>query len=644
MKISSSKKRVIISTIVLLCMVQIFWMYPNFVENKGNLKFIFIIFCLSLVFSYVKFEFQESVKGLLSIGTLIILPFVLFSNLQKPLGAMSFLNSGAMIRNVGLLLIIELVLFLLINRTRIVGIIMTIGLLFLSFLNMFIYYFRGRPIAPTDIHSLKTAMGVASNYSVWLNDFVVKDILFLFFFLILFLQFDFRVRKWMRRGIVTAISCLLIIICFLTVYQIDNLKEKSFTLQQFVPIEGVKTNGYILDFYLNMQGLSVSKPEGYSEEKIETLLEEQTKELTKNENIPNIIIIMNESFCDMSSLGEISYSEEPLAFFNSLEENTIRGNLMSSVFGGNTPNSEFECLTGGTLAFFPKDIIVYQQYLFSKIPSTISQLSKLGYETLAIHPYNKIYWDRNRVYPDVFGFDEFISEESMENPIRVREYISDQEVFEILLDRMKNDETGESLFNFTITMQNHGGYYFGMKDVTAPEIDNAYVNEYLSLMKITDEAFEEFLKELENFEEPTVVCMFGDHQPRFEDSVYETIWENSSYSEAEKEIRKHMVPFVIWANYDIEEKEIPLTSINYLSPMIFETAGIELSPYYEYLLELQKKYPSISALGCMDSEGNFYSRGDEMDQLSEIQTYRMVQYNYFHDENNRNEKFFGLIE
>jgi hypothetical protein len=282
--------------------------------------------------------------------------------------------------------------------------------------------------------------------------------------------------------------------------------------------------------------------------------------------------------------------------------------------------------------------------LFSEIPSTISQLSELGYETLAIHPYNKIYWERNRVYPDVFGFDEFISEESMENPIRVREYISDQEVFETLLDRMKNDEPGESLFNFTITMQNHGGYYFGMKDVTASEIDNAYVNEYLSLMKITDEAFEEFLKELENFEEPTLVCMFGDHQPRFEDSVYETIWANSSYSEAEKEIRKHIVPFVIWANYDIEEKEIPLTSINYLSPMIFETAGIELSPYYEYLLELQKEYPSISALGCMDSEGNFYARGDEMDQLSEIQTYRMVQYNYFHDENNRNEEFFGSLE
>lgn len=646
MKVSFSKKRTIIASIVLILMVQILWIYPLFIQNPGNQRWTMIVLLISVIFLYIKFDLNNILKGILSFLTLIIVSYYLFTNLQAPLGGIELIYEGGLFLNTGLVLLFMLLLFLITNSVRLTGIITSSFLILFAFINMFVVYFRGKAIAPTDIHSVQTALGVSSNYTLWMNDFVVKDILLLFLFCIIFSQMDYKIEKTKIRAIIVVTGFLGILIAILMFYSPERIEEKGFTLEKFVPFNGTQKNGYLLDFYLNCYGLSVSKPAGYDVKNIQTISDEYKvkREKVSDEQTPNILILMNESFFDPRCLGEIEYSSEPLDFFYSLEENTIRGNLLSSVFGGNTPNSEFECLTGSSMAFFPKDSIVYQNFLHDELPTTVSLLSDLGYYGIGMHPYNKIYWERDRVYPEVLMFDEFISQDEIVNPDIVREYISDQQVFDILMDRMKTDGEDSRLFNFTITMQNHGGYYFGMTDVTAPEINNPYVNEYLSIINITDESFEKFIKELEEFDEPTIVCMFGDHQPRFEDSVYDTIWKDSVMTEEEKEIAKHVVPFVIWANYDIEEADIPLTSINYMSPMILEAAGVSLSPYYRYLLDLQENYPVISSVGCFDSDMHFYPIGKEMDAIIEMNEYEMIQYNYIHDTKNRVDEFYVVGE
>lgn len=55
-----------------------------------------------------------------------------------------------------------------------------------------------------------------------------------------------------------------------------------------------------------------------------------------------------------------------MPFFRKLKENTIKGYTYSSVFGGNTANSEFEFMTGNTLAFLPDNSVPYQLFLRSK--------------------------------------------------------------------------------------------------------------------------------------------------------------------------------------------------------------------------------------------------------------------------------------
>ena len=45
---------------------------------------------------------------------------------------------------------------------------------------------------------------------------------------------------------------------------------------------------------------------------------------------------------------------EVMPFIDSLTENTTRGFAQASVYGAKTPNSEWEYLTGNTMAFLPE--------------------------------------------------------------------------------------------------------------------------------------------------------------------------------------------------------------------------------------------------------------------------------------------------
>ena len=121
-----------------------------------------------------------------------------------------------------------------------------------------------------------------------------------------------------------------------------------------------------------------------------------------NEKMPNIIVIMDEAFSDLSVLGDLETNKDYMPFVHSLQngaDNTITGYLNVSVCGGNTADTEFEFLTGNTMAFLPAGSIPYQQYIKDTTPSLASYLKGLGYETYAQHPYNASGWNRETVYP-----------------------------------------------------------------------------------------------------------------------------------------------------------------------------------------------------------------------------------------------------
>lgn len=507
--------------------------------------------------------------------------------------------------------------------------------------NSYVVRFRTNPIVPWDILSLKTAASVADNYDFMPDRrMVIVTLAFLLIlFLLRFVKVEMKRLVLWKRLIPAAVLALAL--CIFS----NTLQEESFQNSHrlynklFTPAHMTNVDGIAVTFVMNLAYMSIDKPGGYQAGEEEAVLaeyEEQDRGALPEE-LPNIIVVMNEAFSDLAVLGDFETNEDYMPFLHSLQdgaENTVTGMLNVSVCGGNTANTEFEFLTGNTMAFLPQGSIPYQQYITGEMNALPEYLQSLGYETVATHPYNAGGWERDTVYPWL-GFERSVFKEDYLLPDYVRQYVSDDSCVDKLIEFYETKEEGTPLFAFNVTMQNHGGYTDAFDnftpDITVNGSDNFSLQQYLSLIKLSDASLERLVSYFSDVEEKTVIVFFGDHQPS--DTVAATIlskngmsWNN--LSEEELKLR-YQVPYVIWANYDIEEETGADTSANYLAAEVLERAGVPVSAYQSYLLQLKEEYPVISAVRTVKADGSETSAKEEqgaMDGYRRLQYYQLFDY------------------
>lgn len=502
---------------------------------------------------------------------------------------------------------------------------------FIGLLTYFIVSFRGIPVQPWDLFSLKTAASVADNYEYRLT---TKVFLLLLAFFALIILVQFLKAEFQMKLVVRMIGTLFCGICLvLATFYVQSPKAvKDFRIYDklFTPLTMTYKDGTVVAFLLEAQYLSVDKPADYRKSNMEKLLAEyeEEKEETKH---PNIIVIMNEAFSDLSILGDFTCNEDPMPFVRDLMENgdnTISGYLDVSVLGGNTANSEFEFLTGHSMAFLPQGCIPYQQYVKTEKENMASHLKELGYLNVAMHPYKATGWDRDKVY-ERFGFDTFYSQDDFENPELIRKYISDRENYKKIIEIFEEKEKDKPLFLFNVTMQNHSSYtdlYDNFQaEIKVEGVDHIGLEQYLSLIRESDKAIEELISYFDECGEDTIIVHFGDHQPT--DSVVSPIYQlngknMSDLSEEELRLR-YQVPYFIHANFDIEEIRGKRQSANFLGASTLEAAGISLSPYQTFLTELQKDFCSVSAMQTTNAAGETKSISDSREELL---NYHSLQY------------------
>lgn len=221
-------------------------------------------------------------------------------------------------------------------------------------------------------------------------------------------------------------------------------------------------------------------------------------------------------------------------------------------------------------------------------------------------------------------------------------------MYEFTLDKLKTRDTEKPLFLFGITMQNHGGYTYKGEDfintvkLTGYSKEYPKAEQYFTLINESDKALEYLITELKNYNEKTIVVFFGDHFPKVETEFYEEL-HGGSYDTLSEQLLQYKVPFMIWANYDIEEKNVECTSLNYLSRYMLDAAGIELPSYHNFLKDMENVVPAMNALGYYSvSEGGFVSydkaKGEEAAWLNQ---YEALQYNNLFDEENRDDELFS---
>lgn len=513
--------------------------------------------------------------------------------------------------------------------------------------NYFVLNFRSVPIQPWDLLSIGTAASVAGNYDYTLDRQALLVVLGFVLLLILefFCRFSLKKGTWKLRLPVAA-TLVVLLGAFGLMFHSDEIVEQKLRLYNklFTPTTISYKNGTALAFVMELRYLSVDKPAGYradtAAQELAALEEESMSEPAMagsggEGQLPNIIVIMDEAFSDPAILGDFTVNQDYMPFVHSLLEgadNTISGWLNVSVLGGNTANTEFEYLTGNTMAFLPQGSIPYQQYIKAETPSLASHLAGLGYQTVAMHPYNASGWDRDTVYP-AMGFSEMYFLPDFENPVKVRNYVSDQSDFEKIIEIYEN-KGDNPLFLFNVTMQNHSSYTESF-DNFDPQIEveggSQTLNNYLSLLSLSDEALGELVSYFEGQEEDTVIVFFGDHQTT--NSVIEPILKlngkSSSTLTEEEQADRYKVPFFIWANFDIEEETDVETSANYLAARTLEAAGVPLDGYFTWLSGFSETVPVISANHVTLADGTFTNADDQSELLSDYkgyQYYRLFDY------------------
>lgn len=500
----------------------------------------------------------------------------------------------------------------------------------------------GEPLFPWDLLQIKNAQemgritkGMISPLAIVLTVVIIAALVFLM------IKLPKVKIQWPLRAVFTIVSCVMI-------FGFVNLVSNPPKLASSIHYQNIfwnqkvnyTQNGFLFAFTGNLKQKLIEKPDGYSKDRIAEIAKKyaslpDSTAAKATVDKPNIVYIMDEAFFDPTRLTSYKFSEDPLKFIHSAEKSTPAGFLLSPEFGGNTANVEFEALTGQSMYFMKDGSIPFQQKLtkISFLPSIVSILKDRGYQTLALHPFDKTFYNRNRVYP-MLGFDRFTGEKDMTSPGRMTPdgYVSDKSAFQELIRELKQSGDQPTFFHL-VTMQNHFPFTKGPNGpntVTVEGVKPEYKDEletYVQDTKLTDEALQYLSEQLKTIQRPTIVAFWGDHLPALAAGIYAGTGFDSNPQ------LKHETKLLYLANFDIGRTPVGTMSPAFIGPTIFELSGQPMPTYYKLLAKVKSEIQGLSKNVLTNSGGVMKKEELTSAQLELLKDYELVQYDMIAGEN-----------
>ena len=405
------------------------------------------------------------------------------------------------------------------------------------------------------------------------------------------------------------------------------------------PNQAYRENGFLTSFVSIAHDMPIRKPAGYTEDaalELEAVWASRAEEdegpwqsyqlsaTQFSEVLPSVVCVMNETFADLRVLGDFGY--EGPRFFSSMDDCLSRGALYVSVLGGGTCNTEFEFLTGDSMAFGGQGKYPYNLYDLSGVGALAGQMRELGYATTAIHPNLASNWKRDKVYQQ-FGFDRFLDIQAFEGAPTFHSGVTDAATYDKILEVLEQDGPQ---FVFDVTMQNHTGYdqfnipgealtHYAIEGQS--EYDNAQLNEYLTCIEESDRALEEFVGRLRGLDKPVILLFFGDHQPNISQWELERVSPGKENDVAHV-MRAYQSVYMTWANYNVagsaQASEAKDTSVNYLGALFAQEAGIPLTTCQKSAVGMAKRLPAITLVGSLDPSGTWHDSKDASSPIADV--------------------------
>ena len=549
-------------------------------------------------------------------------------------------------------LCLTLVLFAVLGRwwlaTGISGLLFTV----VALINYYTRDLHGSALMPQDILNLGTAAEVMGSYTLKISQSVVIIVLCLLPVLALC-----AVQRWLEKGgpkrtswpargvRVAACAAAVWAVLYIGYFGPAPLKPKA--TYGWAWQETYYKYGYLAGTIeaASLMADPILEPEGYTDDaarEAAAMVSGQYAGMATAESAyPDIVLILSESFYDFDLVTDLQADTDVRPVTENLQ-NAVLGHTVSPHVGGGTNSSEYEMLSSNSLMLMPS-ITPFNWLNLYGANSLVSYTKELGYATLAAHPYTNSNYRRDSAWR-ALGFDET----HFEGDFPTKEYYGDRPYqtdsatyrdFQALYEAMPADRPR---FAFLVSIQTHGDY--DMNDASLDIVHAAtdygeydeLMDEYLSCVKMSDAAVQELLDYFTELYETTgrrvVVAMAGDHAPSFVDHVA----DKSIAPQNELQILERSTPFFIWANYPLEQIDAavsesdPLNRMDMvmLAPTIAQQAGLPLSPFYQYLLEMKQVTPVVTgANDYMRPDGTTARYGESAEHDAWAKGYLNLEYN-----------------
>ena len=293
--------------------------------------------------------------------------------------------------------------------------------------------------------------------------------------------------------------------------------------------------------------------------------------------------------------------------FRALSEKFTSGQLTVPACGAGTANVEFEVLSGLSVKFFGPGEYPYKAVLKDKPAESLAfDLKSLGYSTHAIHNHRGVFYNRNTVFANI-GFDTFTSIEYMSDVVKTpKNWAKDRVLIENITDALKSTESRDMIY--TISVQGHGQYPDeevlknpAIRVTNAPSEELKWKWEYyVNQIYEMDLFIRDLVLELEKFDEPVILAMYGDHIPAI-DLTAEDLDNGNLYG----------TEYIIWSNFDMPKEEEDLHTYQ-LTAYIMDMIDMEVGTVFTYQLNHRNSetyLQDLKTLGYDMLYGKYYIYG-----------------------------------
>ncbi|MET4655983.1 lipoteichoic acid synthase [Exiguobacterium sp. PvP048] len=224
---------------------------------------------------------------------------------------------------------------------------------------------------------------------------------------------------------------------------------------------------------------------------------------------PNIILVQLESFqasvIDQQVNGQtltpnLNKLKEESLYFSSFYHQTHEGRTSDAEFITNT--SLYPLKSGSVYTRFPDNE-------FDALPDL---LRTNGYDTAAMHAYEKGFWNRDQVYQNI-GFKHFFSQDDYPKQKKIGMALNDKQFFTKSIKHM--EMLKEPYFSFLVALTSHTPYEIPKdeRQLDLSGYDDPMLRGYYQTIHYVDGAVGQMVKELKKKDmwDDTLVIFYGDH-------------------------------------------------------------------------------------------------------------------------------------